>query len=86
MTKFLSLYPFLRSGSVICDAELIISPDSENRIILILNNISSSGVVGNLSIVPGSLIVTEVQGTVGILSKCHYEGEANSWVVLNSSG
>lgn len=51
---------------------MIIAPDTEANITSVLDDISAMGVVGNLSLVPGSLTTTELPGNLGFLGKLHY--------------
>ena len=51
-----------RGGSVIVDAEVILVQDSEELITEVLEEISTTGIIGNLSIVPGSLNTSAISG------------------------
>ena len=53
---------------------MITSSDFEDNITSVLDDINTTGVVGNLSFVPGSLTTTELAGNLDILGKLHYKG------------
>jgi hypothetical protein len=51
-----------RRGSVIFDAELVFVPGSEDEITRVLDDISATGVLGDFSLVPGSLTTRDIPG------------------------
>ena len=53
---------FESSGSVTCDAEVVLVSGSNEKIVQVLNEINTTGVFGNLSIVPNSLITSNISG------------------------
>ncbi len=49
---------------MICHAEVVLVPDSDDNITRVLNDISETGVLGNFSLVPDSLATEKVQGNL----------------------
>jgi hypothetical protein len=58
---------------VICDAEVVLVPDAEDEITRVLEGVSATGVVGNFSVVPGSMTITDIPGNLRILDNLEYD-------------
>ena len=58
---------------MICDAEVVLVPDAEDEITRVLEGVSATGVVGNFSVVPGSMTITDIPGNLRILDNLEYD-------------
>jgi hypothetical protein len=58
----------LSSGSVICDAEVVLVSGSDEKILQVLDGINSTGILGNFSLVPDSLTISDIPGNGKISS------------------
>ncbi|XP_028402439.1 uncharacterized protein LOC114525371 isoform X2 [Dendronephthya gigantea] len=64
-------------GSVICQVEIVMVPDSLEKINLILDDIVKTGNLGNLTVVPDSFnITTDIPALSNIKMEVKYSGEA----------
>ena len=53
---------FNSTGSVICEAQVVMAPVSDSNILAVLEEVNRSGKLGNLSVVPNSLETSDVPG------------------------
>jgi hypothetical protein len=58
---------------VICDAEVVLVPDAEDEITRVLEGVSATGVVGNFSVVTGSMTITGIPVNLRILDNLEYD-------------
>jgi hypothetical protein len=58
---------------VICDAEVVLVPDAEDEITRVLEGLNKTGILGNFSVVPGSLTITDIRGNLRVLDNLEYD-------------
>ncbi|CAB4021378.1 CAVP-target [Paramuricea clavata] len=72
----------LRRGSVIFDAEVVFVPGSEDEITRVLEGMNTTGVLGNFSLVPGSLTTTDIPAFSDIQMGIQYGGNAGDMLEI----
>ena len=51
---------------------MVLVPDAEDEITRVLESVSATGVLGNFSVVPGSLTTMDISGNLRILDNLGY--------------
>ncbi|CAB4007669.1 fibrillin-2-like isoform X48, partial [Paramuricea clavata] len=69
-------------GSVIFEAEMVFVPGSEDEITRVLDDISATGVLGNFSLVPGSLTTMDIPVFSDIQMGIQYGGNAGDMLEI----
>jgi hypothetical protein len=58
---------------VICYAEVVLVPDAEDEISRVLERVDTTGNLGNFSVLPGSLTISDIPGNLRVLDNLGYD-------------
>ncbi|CAB3985460.1 fibrillin-2 isoform X2 [Paramuricea clavata] len=71
-----------RSGSVICDAELVLVLNAKDEITKVLERVNATGVLGNISVVAESLTTADIPAFADIEMDVEYSGYAGDMLEI----